>query len=205
MKWLILVFTSIIIGASTCKKNDCIRTENAFQMTAKAFPDYDSIPKNDTIWFEITSPKVFTDINTGKVVDFSNAVNFSNIFYMYKFIGGDILNPGVVPAGNPFEQKVIGGTYLGSLLPDRLKEYKFLETSDKYSIKIGFVPKDTGVFSITIADPANVYTQSDQCNKSSFRTSFSNTSQHIYFLQNNRPGYTITESELRHHYCFKVK
>ncbi len=82
MKWLILVFTSIIIGASTCKKNDCIRTENAFQMTAKAFPDYDSIPKNDTIWFEITSPKVFTDINTGKVVDFSNAVNFSNIFYI---------------------------------------------------------------------------------------------------------------------------
>lgn len=43
------------------------------------------------------------------------------------------------------------------------------------------------------------------CQKASLGISLINTQQHEYFYQLWRPGYTLTNTELKHLYCFKVK
>ena len=205
MKWLILVFTSIIIGASTCKKNDCIRTENTFQIVASAYPNNDSINKNDTIWFEVVSQKTFIDINTSQSVSFERAVNFGTNFSMDKFIGGSFSSPTTIHAANSFEQKIIDGTETQSTVPDRIKSYYFKETSSLYSLKIGFVAKDTGIFVISIANPIKVYTELNQCGTANFLLPLSNTNKHLYFFNYYSPGYVVTGLEATNSYCFKVK
>lgn len=202
-----VVFSIVIIAISaTCRKNpDCVKETYSFTTEAKAYLDPDSININDTIWLEFDQPTVFRDNISGMSIDYSNAANLGFGVGFDKFIGGSISYPGTIPAVSSFSVMVISGTELTSLQPDRIKSYNFSEIGGRYKFKIAIIARNTGIFAIAISNAANVYKRNNVCSKASFTIVFANTNQHLYFYEQNRPGYIPSGYEQTHMYCFKVK
>jgi hypothetical protein len=205
-KVAIVLFIYLTTISSTCKKRiDCSQKNYSFAPVTKAYQDIDSINVNDTIWIELDESTTFRDVQSGLYVDYSNAVNLGFGLTFDKFIGGSISNPGTTPAVSGFSTMLFQGTELTSLQPDRIKSFNFLEESGRYKFKIAVVARTTGIFAIAISNAANVYRRNDGCTKAGFQITFSNTNQHLYFYEQNRPGYTPSVYEQTHMYCFKVK
>lgn len=191
---------------STCsKKIDCSQSIYSFAINVVAHPDLDSISINDTIWLEINSSTNLNEIQTGRQIDYNNAENIGSAITFLEFIGGDINNPGVVGSTSSFNYNLILGSAIMNPLSEQIKEYKFLEEQGNYKFRLGIIPKKKGIFGIGIGNAANVYRKNDKCTKANFAITFKNTKQHLYFLEENRPGYTPSGTELTNLYCFKVK
>lgn len=190
----------------SCRKNgDCLAQTFSFETNIKAYPDADSININDTIWLDFSCPTRLVDLGTGNHIDYSGASLSQSIDFL-EFTGGSISNPGVTPAVNAFDFKLIYGTFIpDNLSPDKNKDYRVAEIGNEYKFKLGIIPKRVGIFSIAPGNASNVYRNNDNCAKAAFSITFSNTNQHLYFYQQNRPGYTPSQYELTHMYCFKVK
>ena len=201
-----LLFIFYLSIYSSCSKRvNCKDIVYSFETNIRAYPDIDSININDTIWIKFNELTTFKDDQTGQNVDFSNASNLGFGLTFDKFVGGSISNPGTISAVSEFSTILIYGTELTSLLPDRIKSFSFLEETGRYKFKIGIVAKKEGVFSVSISNAANVYRKNEKCDKAGFSITFANTNQHLYFYEQNRPGYTPSEYERTHMYCFKVK
>lgn len=191
---------------STCKKGGlgCANTVYNFKINMQAYPDKDSIHINDTIWIELNSPTSLTDLRTNQLVDFSGATNLGSAITVVKFVGGSVSDPGAVYSANSFDYVLEVGKKIDNPFTEGVREFIFIEDNQMYLFKLGIVPKQLGIFSIGLSNAANVYRKSDKCTKAGFEIDFSTTNQHLYYLQNNRPGYVITGSELTSLYCFKV-
>jgi hypothetical protein len=204
---LLLLVMTFIYG--DCSKNKgCLGANEtySFSVNVHAFPDADSVSINDTIWLEINFPVNLVDLNTQTTVNFSNAKNLGTDITFHRFIGGSFSDPGVFPGANDFEYKLIHGTFVpDSHLPDQNKDYLFSESGSMYKFKLGIIPKRQGIFGISPGNVANVYRNDQKCEKAGFQITFSNTNQHLYFYEQNRPGYTLSNYESTHVYCFKVK
>lgn len=203
--FLLLIFC--ISTYSSCRKGVfCNANEYSFLSNISAFPDSDSINVHDTIWLEYDTSVELIDVNTGNLINYSNAENLGTAINFFEFIGGSLLNPGVMPAVNAFEYKLIDGTFVsGTHLPDQVREYDFIQVNNRYRFKLGIIPQRPGIFSFSPGNATNVYRRNDECTKASFTITFANTAQHLYFYEQNRPGYTPSEYERTHMYCFKVK
>lgn len=203
---VILLSIAITTTFSTCKKGGlgCANTVYNFQIGVKAYPDKDSIQIGDTIWIEINSPTSLTDLISNKLVNYSGAKNLGSAISFVRFIGGSVSNPGAVYSADDFTYYLETGKQVNNSFVEGIREYLFLENNNFFEFKLAIIPQQKGIYSIGISDAANVYRQSDKCTKAHFEIVFFNTSQHLYFLQNNRPGYVIEGSELTHLYCFKV-
>lgn len=206
LSFAILFFLGIASIFSTCKKGGlgCAHTVYNFKIAAEAHPDEDSIHIGDTIWIELDEPTILTDLTSGEKIDYSMAANLGFGLTFDKFIGGNFNNPGTESAVKSFSITLIEGNEIESLQPDRIKSFNFSEVSGRYKYKIAIIPNQQGIFSIAISNAANVFRKNDKCTKASFEINFSNTDQHLYLYQNNRPGYTISDYERTHMYCFKV-
>lgn len=202
----LLMIISMATIFSTCKKGGlgCADTVYNFQLEAHIKPDLDSIHKKDTIWLEINSPTILTDVSSGKTVNFSNASNLGTAISFVKFIGGSVSNPGAEYAANDFNTYVSEGRQVNNPFVEGIREYLFLEENNSYKFKLAIIPEKDGIYSIGLSNAGNVYRKTDKCVKAGFEIDFEGTDQHLYFLQNNRPGYTISDYEQRHLYCFKV-
>ncbi|HEV8083302.1 MAG TPA: hypothetical protein VGP55_08885 [Chitinophagaceae bacterium] len=202
----ILLIIAMTTTFSTCKKGvlGCSETVYNFKINIKAYPDLDSIHIGDTIWLEVNTPTDLKDISSSKVVNYSGAANFGTAISFLKFTGGSINNPGAVYSANDFRYYIASGQQVNNPFVEGIREYLFVENNSLFKFKLAIIPNQNGIYSIGISDAANVYRKSDKCTKSYFEIDFANTNQHLYFLQNNRPGYLIEGSELTHLYCFKV-
>lgn len=192
---------------STCNKRlNCNVTIYSFETNIKAFPDSDSLNIGDTIWFELICPTKLRDAISGNMIDYSGAENFGTNINFHEFIGGNFSDPGVKAAVSAFDFKLIYGVFIpDNHLPEQNRDYEFIEAGNEYRFKLGVIPKKTGIFSISPGNAANVYTKRNKCDKASFSITFANTNQHLYFYEQNRPGYTPSQYERTHMYCFKVK
>lgn len=194
----------LITISSSCNKLGCANTVYNFKISAKAYPDIDSIHINDTLWLEINAPVNLTDITSNKIIDYSGAANLGSALSFVKFTGGSVSDPGGVYSANSFMYFVVEGKQVINSFTDGIREFLFLENNNLYKFKVGVIPQQTGVFSIGFSNAANVYRKSDNCTKAGFRINFENTNQHLYFLEMNRPGYVITGPDLTSTYYFKV-
>jgi hypothetical protein len=192
---------------STCNKRlNCNVTIYSFETNIKAFPDSDSINIGDTIWFELICPTKLRDAISGTMIDYRGAENFGIAIRIFELTGGTVSVPGGVGAVFDFDYKLVFGEFIpDNLLPNENRDYKFVEVGNEYRFKLGVIPKKSGIFSISPGNAANVYTKRNKCDKASFSITFANTNQHLYFYEQNRPGYTPSEYERTHMYCFKVK
>ena len=203
---VIIVFIYATTIYSSCGKSifGCPEESLSFHLNAKAYPDKDSIHAGDTIWIELRAPTSLKDDISGKMIDYSGASNLGNAISIDKFIGGSISNPGTSYSANSFIYILSSGSAVNNSLSERIRSYLFEENNGLYFYKLGIIPKEAGVFAFAISDATNVYRKTDKCTKAHFNITFANTDQHLYFYQNNRPGYVISDYEQTHMYCFKV-
>lgn len=206
MKYFVIIIIYVLSVYASCNKHgDCLTQTYSFATGIKAYTDSDSLNINDTIWLDFSCPTRLVDLGTGDMIDYCQASLSLSIDFL-EFTGGSVSNPGVIPAVNAFDYKIIYGTFIpDNLSADKNKDYKVFEINNEYKFKLAIIPKRTGVFSITPGDASNVYRNNDYCTKASFSITFSNTNQHIYYYLQNRPGYVPSGYELTHMYCFKVK
>lgn len=203
--FLIIIFC-LYISSSCNKRINCKDIIYSFETSIKAYPDLDSLNINDTIWIEFFCPTRLVDVYSGQTVDYSGAENFGTAIGIFEFTGGSISNPGGIGAVDAFEYKLVYGVFIpDSHLPNENKDYEFAEIGNEYRFKLGIIPKRRGIFTFSPGDAANVYTKKNKCDKAGFSITFANTNQHLYFYEQNRPGYTPSDYERTHMYCFKVK
>lgn len=202
---LILVLLSLISSSCNKIKVNCIDNGYSFKISAKLFPDRDSVHTGDTIWLEIITPTSLTDISSNKLIDYSGALNLDNAIGFIRFTGdGSFSDPGGIYSANDFTVNATEGRIVNNPATEGFREFSFSENNNLYWLKIAIVPEKTGIYAIALSDGVNVNRASDKCTKSSFAVSIENTNQHLYFYQNNRPGYLISTYESEHMYCFKV-
>lgn len=208
MAAIMMLFCSAVFF-SKCNpiRFDCTENKYTFLASIQAYPDLDSIHIGDTIWFESTIPTQLTDKATNQVIDYSKAENLGGDMGFVKFIGGgNINNPGVEPAADDFDYFIkIGNVLANPVLPAQNRNYGFSEVNNQYKFMLGVIPKQTGVFIMGMGDIANVFRKSDKCTKAFFGISFVNTNQHLSFIEQNRPGYILSEYDKAHSYCIKIK
>lgn len=202
---ILVVLTSMVFYSFRCNREfDCQRTIHNFEEFYRAYPDADSIHVNDTIWLELKTSTQLKDLTTNQIVDYSGAANFGTDIGYVELIGGDASNPGAVAAANHFENILVNGSSLQSLNPAQVRVFNFKEENGMYLFKVGIVPKKIGLFLIGPGNASGVYQKDNSCRKSNFNLIFENTDQHLYLYEQNRPGYTPSEYEQTHAYCFKV-
>lgn len=189
----------IFINASTCKKGSpCKQANQYFEFGVKATPNFDSITVNDTIWTVIDESVNLLDKGTNSIVDFSNAVNLSTNIGFQKAIFSPVLD--FVPSVSKFNFELIEGIEINNTNAALYREYRFLEVNGRYKLKVGIVPKDTGIYRIVFGNAANVYRKTGGCTNAFFEMNFKETNQHRYLI----PGYggnTVKGGD----YYFKVK
>jgi len=192
------------IWASCNKHFDCRGSIYSFEAFYKAYPAEDSIRVNDTIWIEMNTPTRLKDLSYDRTVDYSGAANFGTVISYVEITGGDLLNPGVIPAANDFENTIIDGSPVKPINLEQLREFQFKEENGMYLFKVGIVPRKTGLFMIGAENAANVYRKNDNCTKADFSMTFKDTNQHLYLYEQKRPGYILSDSDREHLYAFKV-
>lgn len=204
---LVVAITFATTISSTCKKSLICADNNTYTFInndARAYPDRDSIRVGDTLWIEISMPTTLSDALTNTMIDFSNAVSVGNSPGVGQFIGGSVSDPGVIGAVDKFNYSIIKGELVNSSILNERMQFNFDKINDSFFLKFALIPNSKGIYIFGISDEAGVYRKGDPCTKASFAFEFANTDQHLYFLQNNRPGYVISDYEQQHVYCFKV-
>lgn len=200
---LIIAFTSIY---STCKKEGfgCANNVYSFKASAEASPDKDSIHIGDTIWIRSNISTKLVDQVSGQIIDYRNASNLSQSIQLLKLVGGDFSNPGAIYAANNFTYSAFAGTQINDPFSEGQRSFSFMEQNSVYKLSVAIVARDTGTYLLAISDAVNVSRLTDKCTRANYGFYFENTNQHLYFNQNNRPGYAISSYEQTHAYCFKV-
>lgn len=203
---LVLVTLFFCSIHSTCKKSAICPDSNNYTFqcnNALVVPAMDSIHVGDTVWVKINFPTMLTDIPTNSLIDFNSAVNLGNALGVLKFIGGSVSNPGAIYANGDFNYTIFKGSPAATSV-NGVKNFLFEESNNSYSLEVGVIAQKNGIYGLTISDATGVYKRNNICTKAFFNIQFTGTNQHLYFYQNNRPGYVISDYESKHMYCFKV-
>jgi hypothetical protein len=178
--------------------------EYSFEGSYRAYPALDSIHINDTIWLESTVPVQLYDFVSNQTVDFSRAENLGFAANYIEMTGGDVQNPGGIPAANNFTNVLIKGIEIPSPNLEQTRVFRFTEENGNYFLKLGIVPKKKGLFLLGFGNSTNVHTKANKCIKAAFAFAFTDTQQHLYLYEQSRPGYVLTGSDRAHLYAFKV-
>ncbi len=199
--FILLLFWLLFSGATCTKESACKEIKHQFRGSFKVSPDIDSIRIGDTIFLESRIPYILTDQLTNEIVEFKNASNISVSVSIDKLLAGN----NSIGCVNCFELKPMPGTSIPmNISPDRNTHYAFVKTDTGYHLKLAIIPKQIGSFCIGTSDAGDAYPDGDRCRKALFHFRFENTNQHLYLYLQTRPGYTPSQYEIDHLYCFKV-
>ena len=173
----IILLVAISTIYATCKKN-CLTATYAFKIGVKAIPNLDSINIGDTIWLDINEPTTLQSLESGALINFSNATNLgSNIGFQEVLSATQFRN-----AANDFSFKLISGTETLNTNPQLFRAYLFAEQNNRYVFKLGVVPLTVGVYRLVLGNAANVVRNNSNCERASFQIDFQQTDQHFYFF-----------------------
>lgn len=192
----VVIICTICCGFQCKKSFACAEILHHFEIKLKAFPDKDSINIGDTIWVEVNESTKFKDIDTGMEVDWSGAANLGSALSFIQISGNNEFS--IAPL-KMFEFKLIDGTEVKSLDAIRLKEFTFSERNNRYTFKLGIIPKEKGIYSFLLGNASSVYLKNNHCSKSNFKLNFRYTDQHYYFNPSYQGG-TLVGGD----YYFKV-
>ncbi len=196
LSW-ILIPCFIIFSASTCSKGGVGCAENIYSFGANAnIKNYtDSISTGDTIWLEIISPITQRDGINGQIITYRNASNLGVALGI-----GELIAPTIKDASNDFHYILKKGIIVPN--PNStIRAFNFLEGSKDYEFLVGIVPIRKGIFSLGLSNADNVYRKDDECTKASYKISFIDTEQHLYYITQ---VFGIVPDGTEKTYCFNV-
>ena len=152
---LVVLITTTNLKCECNKVVGCAENVYSFEIGVKAYPDIDSISVGDTIWVEIDNSVMLSDINSNKLIDYSNADNLGTSISFAKLISPDNV---ITETANLFTYKIVTGSEVLSLDSTKFREYIFAEINNRYMFKLGIIPTTKGVFKLFISNAANVFT-----------------------------------------------
>lgn len=177
---------------------DCREAVYNFELGLKAYPDKDSIHIGDSLWLEVNESTTFTDVRTGRVVDYSGAANLGSAIGFQQLSNSS--SQFSISAAQKFDFSLVQGVEAHSADPTLYHEYLFTEVNGAYGFKLGIVPREAGIYSIVFSNAANVFRKDDNCTKANFTLNFKNTNQHY----NLNPNFQSRPVPAGGDYYFKV-
>lgn len=199
---IILIGLYTIIILNSCGKNGlgCANTTYNFEIGENLFPGKDSIRLGDTMYLNVNTSTKLKDLQSGNVVDYSNAGNLGNVVTILRILPAKK----DIGAISNFHLLMLKGQKGYSIDPLSQQVVLFGEESGYYVFNMAIVPKDTGRYVLNISNAANVYKKNDPCTKAGFTIDFRATDQHFYLLSSWRPDLTLDEAGKKKVYYFKV-
>lgn len=201
--YVITIFSllAMIICFSACSPKSCVDASYHFTMNENFLPEKDSIRVGDTLWMNSSHSTTFIDLSSNKSVDFSNSLLGSNI----RILQFPEASTNVSGAVNNFIIVKIFGREIGNdNIPAENKGFYFEEINSNYTLKLGFVAKQKGIYVISVGNSLGVVQNNQGCSKADVEINNNNNNNHLYFYQNFFPGSTISDYTRTHVYCFKV-
>jgi hypothetical protein len=171
---LLLIVISVFVHATCTKRIDCTKSYS-FELGIKAIPNQEIVNIGDTIWFSINDSNYLKDLFTAEIVNYRSAANLSVPIGFLEVLAAD----NHVEAANRFEYIIRKGSLVSNYRPNLIREIAFIESNNRYQIEVGVIPKTSGTFRVIFSNAANVYTNSDGCQKSKFNFVFKDTDQHF--------------------------
>lgn len=202
MKYLITILSIIILFSNIDCSRGCIEAQYNFSMQEVFYPEHDTILVGDTIFMESSHSTTFNDTLINKSIDFSGS-DIGGSLRLLRFP-----DTSTIPVGgiNNFEILIFYGKSSGNdNIPSENKGFYFVEDNNQYILKLGFIAKQKGIYSISLGNSIGIIKRKSSCEKANITIINTNNNNHLYFYQNWRPGYLIPEYERTHIYCFIVK
>ena len=179
----------------------CVEAQYYFSMEDTFLPEKDSISIGDTLWVTSSHSTTFRDSISKTNIDFSNS-QLGTPFEVLKF---PETSPNVIGAVNDFDYIIKVGSLTGNdNIPNQNKGFSYKEINDQYTLSVGIVAKQKGIYGISLGDDISVTRKNKGCEKAFIQIINVNSNNHLYYYQNFRLGYQISEYERSHIYCFKV-
>jgi hypothetical protein len=164
-------------------------------------PERDSIIVGDTIWVNSLHSTTFQDITSNSKVDFSNSEIGTNVRIL-KFLDS---SKQVIGAINDFEIIKNSGNEIGNdSIPAENKGFHYQELNGNYILKLGFIPKQKGIFGISLGNSIGTVQRKGGCEKANIEIDNENGNTHLYYYQNFFPNEPVSQYTISHAYFFKV-
>jgi len=194
----VLVYTVTVFA--NCKKHvlGCPESSYSFIIDAQVLPDKDTISIGDTVWVEINSSDVFTDQNSSRQVNFSDAANLGTDMGFARLVSTSPVQ--LANAVNDFDYILLAGKEIASANPTLIKMFLISDINGMYRFKLGIIAKNRGTYRFNLGNAVGVYRKGDPCPKADFEMRLVQTDQH-YYLYPGGTGVTPSGAD----YYFYVK
>jgi hypothetical protein len=203
---IILFFAFYVVVNESCGNELCREVKYSFAIQSQLLQDKDSIKMGDTIFLQSHTPKKMPDVLSGATIDYSNSTNFGSVLSI-----GELIKDSSFPRGAVLDfayLSVKGKIYndVNIPSPNTVQQLTYGETDTEYELKVAVIPQKKGIYVMAVGDGMSSGRRGKAvgCQKADIGISLINTNQHTYFYQLWRPGYQLTDYDLRHIYCFKV-
>ncbi len=208
MKTRLLYFLSFLAALTLtgCPDPPCFNPDPSysFAVTAHFTPDKDSIQIGDTLYLVSEFPSTMIPIGGQEPVGYTHSTGIGNSLGIVELTETSKRSADAV---NSFDYINVDGLIYNSKdipSPGRFQQLKYKEVSDKYLLKVGFIPKKKGIYLIGIGSGlSNGRKTGDKCTKASFQTTLTNKDPHLYYYE-DWSGLPMDPFATNISYLFKV-
>ncbi len=202
---LACIFIAQLYLSSSCNKypRTCGDGAYSFAVSSEWTLQKETYSINDTIFLSSAFSKTLTDLTGNYSVDYSNGLPVAGDFTMFEL---DSNSHQVNGAVSKFEiVALMGTTSPNPLLPNEKLNYMYAELPGIYSFKMGIAPKQKGIYAVYISNLASSGIIGKSCSNAGFSNKLNNTNRNLSLFQfaMNRPP--VSQFEIDHIYCFRVK
>lgn len=181
----------------------CIQANYSFSYNALIYPEADTLHLGDSLFIQSTFPTNIQELQSGKTVDYENAIIGSTLG-LGELVEGDTIAKG---AWRSFKYQALNGKiYKDNSIPspEFFMQIEFGELSGYYKLKVILIPQKSGIYVISLGNGLGKAKNKKNCDKATFEASISNTNHHEYhyFNWSNDGAY---QEGLKRSYYFVVE
>ena len=200
MKYFIAILIMILFLGEQCRKS-CKEAQYQFFMQEIFYPEKDSVLIGDTLFLVSSHSTTFKHTLSNKLINFSHANPGANL----RILRLPDNSTTVVSAVNDFNIITLNGMTSGNdNIPEENKGFYFEEKYNNYLLNIAFIPKQKGIYAISLGNSMGITQRNGSCEKANIEIDNANSNSHIYYYQNFFPGVPINDYTRTHIYCLKV-
>lgn len=197
-------FLFILVINSGCPK-PCIEANYSFNVNAQITPDTDSVHVGDTVFLISNFSSKLKDEMSGDSITYSNSDGIGSDLSILK------LATGVYPGQDAVKKfgfiSILGRIYNDPNIPspNRVQQLTYEEDNNKYQLKIGIIPKETGLYYLGVDNGLSIGRKSiHSCEKAAFSISLNNTNQHLEYFSEWNSSNSLTTYEHQRVYFLRV-
>jgi hypothetical protein len=199
-----VVVCTLILACFSCDETvctDCNGSGYSFQDSILIQPSTETISQGDTLWLSCEIPKTQKDLNTGNIVEYSNAKNISFVFKIQKILGKNSSDYFL----DNFEVFIKDGIMIKNHNTIGALEVQPINEANGYMYKVALVPKKNiakGIYFFFYSQIGGVY--DSKGNNASYDIGLKCKDQHLNLYYDNMPDRPLASQFAKLTYCFGV-